>query len=373
MRPFHCNRCDQRVFFENVQCERCDARLGYVPELRALVSFDAAENGLWRSLHPDARGELYRPCHNYAVENVCNWMLPADDSSPLCRSCRLTRTIPNLSTPENRYYWYRLEIAKRRLLYTLADLGLDFEARADTPQRGLEFEFLEDPGNGERIITGHMNGRITLNVAEADDAERERMRAAMGEPYRTLLGHFRHESGHYYFDRLIAGTRWLTPFRERFGDERADYQAALDAHYRNGAPADWSQRFISAYATMHAWEDWSETWAHYLLIVDVLDTAASYGLALLPREPREPALTDLTPVAQASFESLMQRWFPLTYALNSLNRSLGMADGYPFTLAPPVVGKLEFVHRVIAAAAMRNTGAHAKTDAETDTGSTAPG
>jgi hypothetical protein len=359
MKPFHCNRCNQRVFFENVRCERCDARLGYVPDLHEIVSFEPADDGLCRSLHPDARGKLYRPCHNYAVEHICNWMLPADDPAPLCRSCRLTRTIPNLSAPENRYYWYRLEVAKRRLLYTLAELGLDFESRAADPRHGLEFEFLEDPGTGERIITGHANGRITLNIAEADDAERERMRTAMGEPYRTLLGHFRHESGHYYFERLIAGTPWLAPFRERFGDERADYAAALDTYYRNGAPADWAHRFISAYSTMHPWEDWSETWAHYLLIVDVLNTAASYGLALLPRRPDEPALTDQTPVAQASFDNLMQRWFPLTYALNSLNRSLGMADGYPFMLPPPVVDKLRFVHRVIATAAARGTGAAA--------------
>ncbi|CAB3752186.1 zinc-binding metallopeptidase family protein [Paraburkholderia solisilvae] len=358
MKPFHCNRCGQRVFFENIRCERCGARLGFVPELREISSFEEADGGLWRSLHPDTAGRMYRPCHNYAVENVCNWMLPADDPAPLCRSCRLTHTIPNLNVPDNRYYWYRLEVAKRRLLYTLVQLGLGFASRASDPQHGLEFEFLEDPVNGERIITGHLNGRITLNIAEADDAERERMRTAMGEPSRTLLGHFRHESGHYYFEQLIAGTQWLAPFRQCFGDERAGYAAALDTYYRYGAPADWPQRYISAYATMHPWEDWSETWAHYLLIVDVLDTATSYGLALLPGGPHDLTLTDQTPVAQASFDNLMQRWFPLTYVLNGLNRSLGMADGYPFAVAPPVVDKLRFVHRVIAAAAAaRQTGA----------------
>jgi hypothetical protein len=171
----------------------------------------------------------------------------------------------------------------------------------------------------------------------------------MGEPYRTLLGHFRHETGHYYFDRLVDGTSWLEPFRALFGDERVDYGAALDAYYKNGAPADWQQSYISAYATMHPWEDWAETWAHYLLIVDVLDTSTSYGVALLPSDPSEPTLNDQTPVEDASFENLMKRWFPLTYALNSLNRSLGMPDGYPFTLAAPVIEKLRLVHRIIAA------------------------
>ncbi|HEY3599899.1 MAG TPA: putative zinc-binding metallopeptidase [Paraburkholderia sp.] len=351
MKSFHCNRCNHRVFFENVRCERCDALLGYVPELGDISAFEEADDNTWHSLHPDAAGKRYRLCHNYAAENVCNWMLPADDPAPLCNSCRLTHTIPNLNAPDNRFYWYRLETAKRRLLYTLAALGLDIESRETDPEHGLEFEFLADTGTGERVMTGHMNGRITLNIAEADDAHREQMRSEMGEPYRTLLGHFRHESGHYYFARLVDNTRWLDAFRERFGDERVDYSEALDAYYRDGAPADWPQNYISAYATMHPWEDWAETWAHYLLIVDVLETSTSYGLALLPAGPNEPALTDQTPIEEASFDNLMTRWFPLTYVLNSLNRSLGMADGYPFTLAPPVVDKLRFVHRVITAAA----------------------
>jgi hypothetical protein len=322
--------------------------LGFVPELGELSAFEAAGDGLWRSLHPQAAGALYRQCNNYALEHVCNWMIPADQPDTLCRSCQLTRVIPNLAPPDNRLYWYRLEVAKRRLLYTLATLGITAESRHDNPQEGLEFEFLEDTGTGGQVMTGHDNGLITLTIAEADDAYRESTRTAMHEPYRTLLGHFRHETGHYYFDRLVAGTPWLEPFRKLFGDESVNYAEALDAYYRDGAPADWQASYISAYATMHPWEDWAETWAHYLLIVDVLDTATSYGVALIPSDPTDPTLTDQTPVEDASFDNLMKRWFPLTYALNSLNRSLGMPDGYPFTLAPPVVEKLRLVHRVIA-------------------------
>jgi hypothetical protein len=349
MRTFNCNRCEQLLFYENVHCERCDALLGYLPEVGELSAFEDAGDGRWRSLHPQAGGALYRQCHNYAVENVCNWMIPADQPDTLCRSCQLTRTIPNLAAPDNRLYWYRLEVAKRRLLYTLTALGIKVASRHDDPQTGLEFEFLEENEDGEKVLTGHDNGLITLNIAEADDAYRERTRTAMHEPYRTLLGHFRHETGHYYFDRLVAGTPWLEPFRALFGDENADYAEALERYYRDGAPANWAQSHVSAYATMHPWEDWAETWAHYLLIVDVLDTATSYGVALIPRDPGGPTLIDQTPVENASFDNLIKRWFPLTYALNSLNRSLGMPDGYPFTLAPRVVEKLRLVHRVIAA------------------------
>ncbi|HEX7934091.1 MAG TPA: putative zinc-binding metallopeptidase [Paraburkholderia sp.] len=352
MKTFHCNRCSQLVFFENVLCERCQALLGYVPALRQISAFENAGQNRWRSLHPQANGALYRQCHNYAVENVCNWMIPADSPDTLCSSCQLTRTIPNLSAPANRLYWYRLEVEKRRLLYTLDELGLHVESRHEDPEQGLAFEFLEDTGDGSRVMTGHHNGLITLNIAEADDAHRETVRTAMGEPCRTLLGHFRHETGHYFFGRLVENSpRWLEPFRQLFGDERADYREALDAHYRNGAPADWQASYISAYATMHPWEDWAETWAHYLLIVDVLDTSASHGVTLLRDDARgEPTLTGRTSQDETSFDNLMKRWFPLTYALNNLNRSLGMLDGYPFTLAAPVVDKLRFVHRVIAAA-----------------------
>jgi len=62
------------------------------------------------------------------------------------------------------------------------------------------------------VLTSHCNGLITLNIAEADDAERERRRVKFHEPYRTLLGHLRHEVAHYYWDRLIANSKWLSGF-----------------------------------------------------------------------------------------------------------------------------------------------------------------
>jgi hypothetical protein len=349
MKTFQCNHCNQLVFFENFRCERCQSLLGFVPELAAITSFEDAGEGLWRSRHPKNSEALFKPCHNYAVEKVCNWMVPADSTDPLCHACRLTRTIPNLRAPNRRYYWFRLEAAKRRLLYTLAELGLRVDSRLENPKTGLQFEFLEDT-RGKKVITGHSKGLITMNLAEADDAYRERTRLAMGEPYRTLLGHFRHEIGHYYFDRLIAGTPHLTRFRELFGDERADYKKALAVHYKSGPPKDWRDSFVSAYATTHAWEDWAETWAHYLHMIDTIDTAMSCGVVIGQGGQTPDVPVDIIAVGDATFGELMQRWYPLTFALNSLNRSLGMPDAYPFTLAAPVVEKLRFVHDVVQTA-----------------------
>lgn len=348
MKTYHCGNCSNHVFFENVICERCNALLGYVCEDAQIRAFEPAEGNVWRSLHAGADDRLYKQCENYAVHGVCNWMIPAGSEDALCQACKLTRTTPNLAMPNNRLYWARLETAKRRVLYTLVALGLPVVSREEDPENGLQIDFLEDAG-GKRVMTGHDKGIITMNIAEADDAHREMTRSRMGEPYRTLLGHFRHEIGHYYFDRLIAGTRWLEAFRERFGDERADYGAALQAHYGLGVLQGWEQTYVSAYAAVHPWEDWAETWAHYLHIVDTVDTAAACGLALKPSSAGEPTLTDQTPVEDASFDSLMNRWFPLTYVLNSLNRSLGLPDGYPFALSPLVVDKLRFVHDVVSA------------------------
>jgi len=277
----------------------------------------------------------------------------AADDSPLCVSCRLTRVIPDLADPAKRASWYRLEVAKRRLLFTLTELGLPIRDRGNDSTHGLAFDFLADadPG-GPPVLTGHENGVITVNIAEADDAERERRRTKMHEPYRTLLGHMRHESGHYYWDRLIDKTPRLEEFRSLFGDERADYAAALSAYYEQGAPADWQEHFVSEYATSHPWEDWAETWAQYLHMVDTLETAAACGVSLKPRRPDEPtAPTMPQPVSPtpAAFEELIDSWFPLTYMMNNLNRGLGHTDAYPFVLSPAAVAKLKFVADVVTA------------------------
>jgi hypothetical protein len=353
MRVFHCDHCGHLLFFENVQCVQCGRALAYVPELGAVTSLDHAasesEHNRWRS---PASGQILRLCENYSKHGVCNWALADDDPSALCRACRLTRTIPNLSRPGNDRLWYKLEVAKRRLLYTLHQLGLPLRSKLEDPEQGLAFDFLELGANAPDVLTGHASGVITVNLAEADDTERVKRRVQLNEPYRTLLGHFRHESGHYYWERLIGGTDRLDAFRGLFGDERADYAAALDRHYRQGAPSGWQAEYVSAYATMHPWEDWAETWAHYLHVIDTLETAAACGISIEPPRKDEPTLKTVTnPAADApvSFERLMESWGPLTYVLNNLNRGLGNDDAYPFVLSARSLEKLRMVHETIAA------------------------
>jgi hypothetical protein len=353
MRIFHCDHCEQLVFFENHACVRCGRRLAFLPDIFDMGSLDAVGNQTWVSPLEGAAAGGYRLCANYTTHDVCNWAVPADDPNPLCPSCRLTRAIPDPSVQWQREAWYKLEVAKRRLVYNLLQLRLRVDNRVDDPANGLAFEFLADRtnGSGGAVLTGHADGVITINLAEADDAERERRRQQLHEPYRTLLGHVRHEVGHYYWDRLIARTDLLEPFRALFGDERADYGAALQAHYQSGAPANWQERFVTTYATSHPWEDWAETWAHYLHMTDTLETAAACGVSIRPRRRDEPALSRVPAQAgspNAAFDRLMGSWLPLTYVLNNLNRGLGVSDAYPFVLSEPAIEKLRFVHDVIA-------------------------
>ncbi|HKX31081.1 MAG TPA: putative zinc-binding peptidase [Blastocatellia bacterium] len=351
MRIFRCDSCQHLVFFENIQCINCHHLLAFLPDLAFIGALEPADSGRWRlrSAEPgEPGGGEYRLCRNYEQEQVCNWAVPAADPNPFCQSCRLTRTIPNLSQPGNRESWYRLEVAKRRLIYSLLQLDLPLEDKLGHPERGLAFEFLADLPGSPPVLTGHNQGVITINIAEADDAERENRRIQLREPYRTLLGHFRHESGHYYWDRLLRDHPRLADFRQLFGDEREDYGQALKRYYDSGTPEGWQQQFISAYASAHPWEDWAETWAHYLHMTDVLETAAACGLAVRPGRPDEPALKAGAPPRTAGlFERLTADWFSVTYVLNNLNRSLGLPDGYPFILSPPVVEKLRFVHETI--------------------------
>ena len=199
------------------------------------------------------------------------------------------------------------------------------------------------------------NGVITLNVAEADDVERERRRHQLHEPYRTLLGHFRHESGHYYWDRLVKDSSRIGKFRELFGDDRQDYSQALQNHYDQGPPGDWQQRFVTTYASSHPWEDWAEAWAHYLHMTDIIETAGTCGISLQPRRSDEPTLrVPPTPGSSrfGSFDQLIESWFPLTYMLNNLNRGMGLPDGYPFVLSTAAVEKLRFVHETVGLASL---------------------
>lgn len=338
---------------------RCGHALGYLPEVGVLSALEAVREGEWRALAPEAGSRRYKMCLNYSQEQVCNWMLRADDSAKLCPACRLNQTIPDLSQPGNRLRWQRCEMAKRRLVYSLIALGLPHASKAEDPERGLAFAFLAgpeaDPAESSAVMTGHSRGLITVNIAEADSAERERRRVDMNECYRTLLGHLRHESGHYYWEQLVRPGAEIETFRKLFGDERADYDRALQNHYHKGPPADWQARYVSAYASAHPWEDWAESWAHYLHIIDTLETARQFSLRVVT--PAGAAGVSIaTPDGAASdrppsVEAVVASWLPLTYAINSLNRSMGQPDLYPFVLSSVAIEKLGFVHEVINRAA----------------------
>jgi len=351
MKLFQCQNCGQPLHFENTRCERCGLSLGYLPKRETISalephgSADGPQPQIWRAL---ANVELYRHCAN-AAHDACNWLIPATASDGYCAACRHNRVIPDLSLPENLPRWRALEVAKHRLFYTLFQLRLPVETQAENPA-GLGFQFLADAGPAQSdVLTGHAGGVITINLAEADDAERERRRQQMGELYRTLLGHFRHEIGHYYWDRLILNTPHLEEFRRIFGDERQDYGSALRNYYTGGAPADWPERFISAYASSHPWEDFAETWAHYFHVIDTLETAHVVGLAINPKLPQSPgAVFDFHP-RDTDMSRLVEAWLALTFAVNSLNRSMGLHDLYPFVLGPAAMAKLAFVHELIAA------------------------
>jgi hypothetical protein len=348
MRVFHCDYCDHLVFFENVQCVRCGKQLAWLQDKRCIGALEPADGGVFRRLDGDSETQFYKLCGNYSQYQVCNWAIPADSAATLCMSCALNRVIPDLSQPGAAEAWYRIETAKRRLVYTLKDLGAPLRSKMEDPEAGLAFDFLAEVPGAPPVLTGHSNGVITINVAESDDAEREKRRQALHEPYRTLLGHFRHESGHYYWDRLVRNSDCLASFRELFGDEREDYAEALERHYQQGAPPDWSQRFISAYASSHAWEDWAETWAHYLHMRDTLDTAAACGLSLRPVKRNRPSMVARPLTESTPFERIIDDWFSITYVLNNLNRGLGLADAYPFVLSTMAIEKLRFIHDTVS-------------------------
>lgn len=347
MKLFRCDHCSNVVYFENIVCEQCGHALGYWHERNMLVSLEPEEG--WFNA-PVLPGKRFVYCANTRY-GACNWLVEYHPGGePFCRACRHNGVVPAMDSPDNLAHWQTIERAKKRLFYSLLRFNLPLATRNEDAAHGLSFEFLSDAAAAEPVRTGHDNGVITLALAEADDAERERRRTQMHEPYRTLLGHFRHEIGHYYWDLLVDARPALGPFRALFGDERADYGAALRRHYDTGAPADWQATHISAYATSHPWEDWAETWAHYLHIIDTTEMAAAFGVRLAPAVDSTGELEtriDFDPYRQDSIDALFAHWVPLSSLINNLNRAVGQHDAYPFVLTPAVVAKLGFIQSVV--------------------------
>ncbi|THD43515.1 MAG: hypothetical protein E7774_12630 [Bradyrhizobium sp.] len=335
MRKFTCPTCDTRLYFENFVCETCSSSLAFDPRTQGFERLDGEESVL--------------ACGNRNL-NVCNWR-KANAEDAFCQSCRLDRTIPRLNDEANVELWRRLEFAKRRVLYDLGRLGLTTPARGDGLELGLAFDFLAAADGN--VVTGHDGGLITINLAEADDARREQIRTDLHEPYRTLVGHFRHECGHYLWQRFVVSGEELERFRAVFGDERRDYAQALRDHYAR--PPEWRTQFVSDYAASHPWEDWAECAAHYLHIVSTLDTFISSPLGA----PERAKPVD-DPYRESDFDAVLSQWFPLAESLNELNRSMGLHDPYPFVLTPATIEKLRLVQQILRrAAASDATMAHA--------------
>jgi hypothetical protein len=340
MRDFLCPNCGRHLAFENSVCLSCGGALGFSLDDMALLVITSGQDSEYGGT---VDANQYHLCANLHVAE-CNWLVKVKPgwgaAAELCTSCSLTRARPNDADTAALPAFAAAERAKRRLVVELIDLKLPIISRDEDPQYGLAFDLLYS--ELETVVTGHHNGVITLNLAEGDDVHCERVRVAMDEPYRTLLGHLRQEIGHHYFDRLVGASQDCLPrFRALFGDPDADYQAALDRHYRYGAPPGWKKDYVSSYATVHPAEDWAETFAHYLHIRDTLDTAAAFGFA------PSGAAFERRGLGRSGFDTIIEMWLPLAWALNMVNRSMGRLDLYPFVLPAVVLDKMRFIRTVI--------------------------
>ena len=337
MRDFICPKCGQHLAFENSVCLSCNSRLGFSLSDMAFLVIESGEEG---SQPGFVDADEYQLCANlYLAE--CNWLVKRAPVRKLCTSCALTRTRPNDADTKALAAFAVAERAKRRMIAELVEMKLPIVGRDEDPNHGLAFDLLSS--ENEKVFTGHANGVITLDLAEGDDVHREQLRVSMDEPYRTLLGHFRHEIGHYYYYRLVDPVPdYKKTFGELFGDPDADYQAALDRHYQNGPPPDWEQDYVSSYATMHPAEDWAETFAHYLHILDTLDTAAAFSIA------PAAATFERKVLGPSGFDQIIDMWLPLAWSLNMINRSMGKEDLYPFVLPTAVLDKMRFIHTVVS-------------------------
>ncbi|MCL3818844.1 zinc-binding metallopeptidase family protein [Aeromicrobium wangtongii] len=321
MKAFSCRVCGNSLYFENSICITCHTRLGFSRAEHAIVPVDD------QGQYADADGRTWYVCRNLKLSG-CTWL--TDQPGDSCFACGLTRTRPNDEDVEALKEYKVAEGAKRRLVVELDTLGFPIVPRTEDPVNGLAFDLLSSAK--EKVTIGHASGIITLDLAESDDAHREKVRVQLDEPYRTMLGHFRHEIGHYIEWQHVRGDL-IEQARELFGNEEESYADAIERHYSEGPPAGWEGNYISMYATMHPFEDFAETFAHYMHICDTIETASAHGLT-----------TVASPQSFTSFRDLVVGvWIPLSVALNQINRSMGKGPLYPFVIPAPVLDKLQFV------------------------------
>ncbi|TWT52364.1 putative zinc-binding metallopeptidase [Allorhodopirellula solitaria] len=322
-------RCGRRIFFNNHSCLACEAILGRCDECRSLTSFTShgehAECDVCHTSVHACENQNFHVCRSYV-----------SDADKLCQWCQFTAVTPDTSIPQQVSQWATMESAKRRLLLELHRLSLPPYVDNLTESHPLSFLFLADTvdeqGNEKRIITGHDQGVITINLAEADSVHRERTRVELGEPQRTLIGHMRHEVGHY-IDWAWAMQVDPEGYHALFGDPQAiDYSQAMDHHYQNGAPENWAENHVSAYATMHPWEDFAETANLYLDIMAIATTA----------NDQDRAHFDLSP--QADMPKLVNEILQIVVEASEYNCDLGLAPLLPEQLPPAVIEKLAYVH-----------------------------
>jgi hypothetical protein len=350
MRLFHCDNCGNSIHFDNRTCLNCGFRLGFVPEALSLHAMQLDADGQrWRRV--DKAQFVYRFCAN-AVHDICNWLVPADSPESFCIACRYNGLVPDPNTADGLRRWRAIGEAQRHLFYSFLRWNLPRPGRREDPEGGLLFDLKDDEilpdGSCKPALIGHDEGHIVIRTAEADDLTREQAREQMNEPYRTLLGHFRHETGHFIWNKMVRDPGKFDGFRAVFGDERIDYADALDKHYKQGPPPGWGSSYISYYATSHPWEDFAECFAHVLHIVDSLETAHIYGIALAPLSHGEmTAFANFDPYTVLDFEKIAAVWIPLSVALNSIHHSMGERALYPFILTSTIKAKLAYVHGLI--------------------------
>lgn len=348
MKLFRCPRCEDITVLETLVCRGCGLAIGFHPP--SLDMAEANDDGT------DIDGRSWIPCSNRHWR--CNWLVATDAGSARCSSCRLVRKRPEASDTIALEKLADATVPMRRLLVQLADLGLPIDPFYER-EGGLAFDLLSTNSGQGRVTIGHANGVITIDLVETLDDYREALRIRLGEPYRTMLGHFRHEVGHYYQWVLVEQSDWIDECRRLFGDERASYAEALDRHYRQGPPDGWAATYISEYATMHPWEDFAESFAHYLHITNTLGTAAAGGLVLQAERVDGALENDVVPRASYRDQDMsvvLADWQWLSLLFNRVNHSMGRGDLYPFTLTEPVKQKLDFVHRVVQDASTRTDG-----------------
>ncbi|MEE4383347.1 MAG: putative zinc-binding metallopeptidase [Pseudomonadales bacterium] len=262
----------------------------------------------------------------------CNWIAP--EAGAFCRACAMTALAPDPAVPGAMANWAQTEAAKR---WVLDNLGRWNWFRPEDPGARPVFHMLDE--GRTPVLMGHVDGVVTISVAECDPVLRTTRQEALAEPYRTMIGHVRHEVAHMLWWRLSLRADFLDAFRATFGNERTDYRAALEHHYAHGPPAAWREHFLTSYASTHPHEDWAETAAHLLHLTDIADSFVAAGLSVegVPGGFRDP-------YADPDAGRLLRASTAVAVGVNHVNRSMGLSDLYPFVLSAAALGKLAFVH-----------------------------